>query len=498
MIFATCSPRLGTEAALGSSRSSKKIASTVVDDEPFLLDAGFAAIGLHHERNRQHGGAASSGAMSRRDFEASERYVGGMTKRSWGIALLFASLAACKGGDDAGNGDHTDGGGAGDDAVDTNREPTDAPDDTGVPAIDAPGIDTTLPSVDAAGDTSVDAGPPPKLSIRVVGNKFIDGSGATLRLRGVNHSGTEYACVQGWGLFSGPGHESVFIGMEKWKINAVRIPLNEDCWLGINGVDAAHGGKAYRDAMVNWVALAHKHGMIAVIDLHWAAPATHKAGEQQPMADADHALEFWRSAATTFKGDPAVIFDLYNEPYLNHATLSTDAWSCWLNGCTVTGGDGGLTGTWKSAGMQQMLDAIRSTGATQPVMAGGLEWSNDLTGWLTHMPKDPLGQVAASFHQYKGNLCQDASCWGTTTAAVAAKVPLVTGELGQDECAHDFTDKYMDWADSVGASYLMWSWNAWSTGASATSCGPTKFTLIADWGGTATPYGAAYKARLSK
>lgn len=414
------------------------------------------------------------------------------TRTILGIALLLAATACGGSGDED---TQTDGGR--DDG--TNGDDVSVGDDTGSPS-DA----LTPPPTDGAPGTDAgtpppptDAGPLPKLSVRVSGNKLIDGTGATLRLRGANHSGTEFACVQGWGIFSGPGDESVFAGMEKWKINAVRIPLNEDCWLGINGVDTTHGGKAYRDAIVNWVALAHKHGLVAVLDLHWAAPGTHKAAEQQPMADADHALDFWKSVGATFKADPAIVFDLYNEPFLNHSTLSTDAWSCWLSGCTLTGGEGGLSGTWKTAGMQQMLDAVRSSGATQPVMAGGLEWSNDLGGWLAHMPKDPLGQVAAAFHQYKGNLCQNASCWGTTMAAVAAKVPLVTGELGQDECAHDFTDGYMDWADSVGASYLMWSWNAWGS-PTASSCGGEKYPLIADWNGTATPYGAGFKARLAK
>lgn len=414
------------------------------------------------------------------------------------IALLCAALAACGGGASDATTDGADGGPA---AVDPNRQPAEK---DGGPSSSPQGSDAgtprdagATPQPDAGPLPQPDAGPLPKLSVRVSGKGFVDGTGAPLRLRGANHAGTEYACIQGWGMYSGPGDESVFVGMEKWKINAIRVPLNEDCWLGINGVSATYGGKAYRDFIVQWVNLAHKHGMIAVLDLHWAAPGTHPAAEQQAMANADHSIDFWKSVATTFKADPAVIFDLYNEPFLNHSTLSTDAWSCWLSGCTVTGGDGGLSGTWRSAGMQQMLDAVRSVGATQPVMAGGLEWANDLSGWLAHRPKDPLGQVAAAFHQYQGNLCQSASCWSTTIAGVAAQVPLVTGELGEDDCGHAFTDRYMDWADSVGASYLMWTWNAWGD-PTPTSCGSGQYPLIADWAGTPTPYGTAFKARLIK
>ena len=32
--------------------------------------------------------------------------------------------------------------------------------------------------------------------------------------------------------------------------------------------------------------------------------------------------------------------------------------------------------------MQQMLDAVRGTGATQVVVAGGIDWSHKLDGWL--------------------------------------------------------------------------------------------------------------------
>ena len=51
--------------------------------------------------------------------------------------------------------------------------------------------------------------------------------------------GTEYACVQGWGMFDGPTDDEAIDVMKEWHINVVRIPLNEACWLGINGVNFA-------------------------------------------------------------------------------------------------------------------------------------------------------------------------------------------------------------------------------------------------------------------
>jgi hypothetical protein len=40
-----------------------------------------------------------------------------------------------------------------------------------------------------------------------------------------------------------------------------------------------------------------------------SAPGAKLATGQQPMADPDHAPDFWSSVARTFKDDPAVVFD---------------------------------------------------------------------------------------------------------------------------------------------------------------------------------------------
>ena len=72
------------------------------------------------------------------------------------------------------------------------------------------------------------------------GNAIVDSAGRVIQLRGVNRSGAEYACAEGWGFFDGPTDDPASIAaMKSWHVNAVRLPMNEDCWLGINGVNAA-------------------------------------------------------------------------------------------------------------------------------------------------------------------------------------------------------------------------------------------------------------------
>jgi len=173
--------------------------------------------------------------------------------------------------------------------------------------------------------------------LHVVGNQILNGAGQPVRLLGVNRSSGEYGCVEGWGVFDGPTDAASVAAMLTWKINAVRMPLNEDCWLGINGVAAAYGGANYINTVRNFVNLLNSNGIAVIVDLHWSAPGTQKATGQKPMPDRDHSVAFWQSVATTFKSNSSVLFDLFNEPYPDSNRSTTAAWTCWRDGGTCPG-----------------------------------------------------------------------------------------------------------------------------------------------------------------
>jgi hypothetical protein len=360
-------------------------------------------------------------------------------------------------------------------------------------AFDSAGATATSTAVPITVTTSGGGTGGPAPQLHVSGNKLVDSTGKTVTLHGVNRSGGEFACVQGNGIWDGPMDQASVTAIKSWGVTAVRVPLNEACWNAESYVNAAYAGTVYQQAVQSYVNLLNSNGIVAILDLHWtdgqytgnsAGCSSAQATCQKPMPDAAQAVPFWTSVAQTFKGNNAVIFDLFNEPYPSRATGSdASGWQCWLSGGTCAGI------TYQVAGMQTLVDAVRSTGASNVIMLGGQEYSNELTSWLQYKPTDPDNNLVASWHSYNFNTCSNQSCWTSQIAPVAASVPVVAGEIGENDCGGSYINSLTGWLDSQGISYLAWTWNTWDC-----SSGPA---LITDYTGTPTAYGSAYKAHIS-
>lgn len=332
--------------------------------------------------------------------------------------------------------------------------------------------------------------------LHVSGNELVNAGGTQVILRGVVRSGTEYECVHGTGIFAGPSDEASIEAIKHWGANVVRVPLNEACWNGDSYVNRAYSGDNYQSAIKTYVNLLTASGLDVILDLHWSDGAyTGKSSGcsspaavcQKPMPD-EEAVTFWTSVARAFKDNDAVLFDLFNEPYPDRALPSeAAAWQCWRDG-----GPSCAPGiSYPVAGMQTLVDAVRATGANNVIMLGGLAFSNDLSQWIGYEPYDPDDNLAASWHSYNFNSCSTQACWTSQIAPVIAQVPVIVGEIGEDDCSDTYVDPLMNWLDSEKTSYLAWSWNA-TSGCSA-GASPR---LITGYSGDPTAYGAGVESQL--
>jgi hypothetical protein len=308
-------------------------------------------------------------------------------------------------------------------------------------------------------------GAAPLTGLHVVGTQIQNDQGQAVHLHGVNRSGSEYRCVQtNPTVFDGPSTDASIQVMASWNVNAVRIPLNEDCWLAINNVSASTSGTNYKNAIGSYVQLLENHNMAPIVELHWSAPGTVLATRQQPMPDADHSIAFWTDVANTFKADGRVIFEPFNEPFPDGNRDSTAAWNCWQSGCSASllDANGNTVMSYTATGFQAIVNAIRGAGAPNLIVLGGVQFSNTLTQWLAHKPTDSMNNTAAAWHVYNFNGCVTTNCWNGSPASVAAMVPLVATEFGENDCmAGSFVTSLMTWLDGHSQGFLAWTWDAY-------------------------------------
>ena len=322
-------------------------------------------------------------------------------------------------------------------------------------------------------------GPSP---LHVDGNRILNDRNQPVSLRGVNT-----ACME-WST-DGEGHvlETLRVAVRDWHANIIRLPLSQDRWFGM-APDQKDDGTAYRALVKKCVDYVSGQRAYIMLDLHWNNADVWGQNIGQHVMPDMNSVVFWKSCATVYRNHPAVLFDLYNEP---HDTT----WEIWKNGGTITetrrvgAGQGTQRGpkTYQTSGMQKLLEVVRSMGANNVIVAGGLDWSYDMKGFLNGFTltdtKEGMGVIYAN-HAYN-NTNDPIPSWQAKMEAATAKVPVIVSEFGGNG----------PWLKSVVEIIHSHGWNytAWDLHPAA---GPT---LISDWKYTPTKgFGVLVKEDLEK
>ncbi|MEO5924397.1 MAG: glycoside hydrolase family 5 protein [Bryobacteraceae bacterium] len=268
--------------------------------------------------------------------------------------------------------------------------------------------------------------------LSVDGSRVVDSKGEPVLLRGVNRSGLEYSQC------SIPSAELEFI-TQNWGGNVVRVPFNQDWVLNAEG---------YLGLLDEAIAVAARNGAYTLLDLQWLDAERAFGPERQfvaPLPNPDTA-KMWATLARRYQDNPAVLFDLFNEPHdrarddpyplyrpdgsqyhEEHRRVSMTEWQPWA---------------------EMLVDTIRAEAPEALIFVSGTNWAYDLRGY----PLNREGLVYST-HVYR-NKGED---WFGAFGYLASHVPVFAGEFGGSECDLEWGRQLLDYFDELGIGWTAWS-----------------------------------------
>lgn len=300
---------------------------------------------------------------------------------------------------------------------------------------------------------------PSSVPLHVLGNQLVNTqTNQPVVLRGVNVGGLE-----GFGFAPDMVNNSVQEALDDWHANLIRLPVNQDYWLGVDP-DIVDAG-TYQAEVDNVISMASSHGAYVVLDVQVSDGGTSDPSQegQYSMPD-DNTTVFWAQAGQRYANNPTVFFDPFNEP--GHYDVS---WDQWRNGGTIDDGNGS---TYDSPGLQGLLDTIRGTGAKNIVVPEGINYATDFSPVLNgYGLSDPNNNLMYQIHIYPGSAAHAYAdeLDSLLPPDLTASYPVYVGEWGSDENpgpegtplpdATTWNTNMLQWLDQHSNSWTAWAMN---------------------------------------
>lgn len=221
------------------------------------------------------------------------------------------------------------------------------------------------------------------------GNKIVrDGPApllpVPLLLRGVNRSGLEYASVsavvpdgKAWLAAAGITLADIRTICVDWRANIIRLPFAQNHVLPPGTSAPAGDYLAALDQVIEWAA---QHGAYTILDLQRIEPNV----DTPELTDASSG-DMWRVLFERYQDEPAVLFDLLNEPH-SKTNNPADMANTLL--------------TWHSAACT-LIDGLRPIHPRSLIFLSGVDWAYDLQDFpLTATGGGEYQNIVYSTHVY--------------------------------------------------------------------------------------------------
>ncbi|HEY2733988.1 MAG TPA: glycoside hydrolase family 5 protein [Polyangiales bacterium] len=274
-------------------------------------------------------------------------------------------------------------------------------------------------------------------ALHVKGNRVVDASGQPLQLRGMSLFWSQ------WSNFYSAGTVDQLV--DDWHATVVRAALGVE---NDGGYLASPTDNEMK--VVSVVDHAIQRGLYVIIDWHDSNAQTHQSS----------AIDFFTRMAKKYGSSPGVVFEIYNEPTMvDWPTVKTYA--------------------------QAVIAAIRGAGATNLVIVGTPNWSQDVDV-AAGSPLTGYTDVAYTLHFYAATHKQPLR--DKAQKALDAGLALFVTEWGTCESTGDGMldpSETKLWLDFLNQNQI--SWANWSLNDKAESCSaltPTAGTK-GPWSGSA-------------
>ncbi len=296
---------------------------------------------------------------------------------------------------------------------------------------------------------------PPLAPLRALGNKIVNANTCDpVCLRGVNRSGLEYTAPDYPGSLIKAGmSDSEFDEIAKWGVNIVRIPFNQSWALRTSAYDP----EGYLAALDRVITMSAERQAYTLLDLHWLDAASPRGrlpdGRPNfvpPLPNSD-SIKVWEQLASRYREQPAVLYDIFNEPHDPLADDSGEVEAIRFDESTISGRHRRVRGPeWRPWAIR-LVSAIRSENPKALIFVSGVDWGYD----LEHLPCADLEGVVFSSHVYPSKT----KPWRSAFGNLSKQVPVFVGEWGGVEEDLPWGRRLADYLDDLELGWAAWSWS---------------------------------------
>ncbi len=292
--------------------------------------------------------------------------------------------------------------------------------------------------------------------LTVKGNKIVTADAETpILLRGVNRSGLEYSSPEPPGSLAKANITETEWDhiVNNWKANIIRIPFNQDWAWQRPGYDA----EPYLTVLDTVIEMSARRGAYTVLDLQWL-DAVHPKGRNAngtwnfvPSLPDFNSIQLWQQLAFRYRNEPAVLFDIFNEPHHPLPDDETELWGMNDNGIPFPLRSRRVSMREWQPWAVQLVRAIRSQHPDALILVPGIDWSYNLRGF----PIRNLEHVVYSAHVYPNKGRQ----WTKNFGHLAKQAPVFIGEWGGGKEDLEWGRSLLTYMAERELNWTAWSWS---------------------------------------